>query len=90
MEKDPNSMPETYSLYGPKFEYSLCLRYLDIDLHVALEVYDLITKLHRKQAEFIRNNENENVHRTGQDEVKHREYTRLHVCDGQAYYHSRD
>ena len=57
---------------------------LDFDLHVAFEVYDLITKLHRKQAEFIRNSENENVHRIGQDEVKHGEYTRFHVCDGQA------
>jgi len=63
---------------------------LDIDLYDAFEVYDLITKLHRKQAEFIRNSENENVHRIGQDEVKHREYTRLHVCDGQAYYRSCD
>jgi hypothetical protein len=57
---------------------------------VAFEVYDLITKLDRKQAEFIRNSGNENIHRIGQDEVKNREYTRLHVCDGQAYYHSRD
>ena len=60
---------------------------LDIDLHVALEVYDLITKLHRKQAT---NSENGSVHRIGQDEVKDREYTRLHVCDGQAYYCSCD
>lgn len=63
---------------------------LYIDLHVAFEVYDLITKLHRKQAEFIRNTWNENVHRIGQDEVKHREYTRLHVCNSQAYYRSCD
>jgi len=59
---------------------------LDIDLHVTFEVYDFITKLHRKQAEFIRNSENENVHRIGQDEVKHREYTRFNVSDGQVYY----
>jgi hypothetical protein len=57
---------------------------LDFEFHVAFEVHDLITKLHRKQAEFIGNSENENVHRIGQDEVKHREYTRFHVCDGQA------
>jgi hypothetical protein len=63
---------------------------LDIDLHVAFEVCDLITKLHKKQTELIRNSENENVHRIGQDEIKHREYTRLHVCDGQAYYRSCD
>jgi hypothetical protein len=63
---------------------------LDFDLHVAFAVYDLITKLHRKQAEFIRNTENESVHRIEQDEVKHREYTRLNVFNSQAYYRSCD
>ena len=47
---------------------------LDTDLHVTFEVYDCITKLHRQQAEFVKNNENENVYRIGQDEVKHRIY----------------
>jgi hypothetical protein len=61
---------------------------LDIELHVAFEMYYLFTKIHKNQAEFIRNSENGNVHRIGQDEVKHRKYTRHNVCDDHVYNRS--
>jgi hypothetical protein len=55
------------------------------DMHTAFNlpyVYDYITKLCRKQAEVIRNHENEHV-RSG--EARHRKYKRLKLGGVQAY-----
>jgi hypothetical protein len=63
------------------------------DMHTAFNlpyVYDYITKLCRKQAEVIRNDENEHVRSIGQGEAKHRKYKRLKLGGGQAYYRSSD
>jgi hypothetical protein len=45
------------------------------DMHAAFQVpyvYDYITKLCRRHAEFIHNHENENVHNIGLGETPHR------------------
>jgi hypothetical protein len=63
------------------------------DLHTALSlpyVYDCIIKLCRKQAEVIRNHENEHVCDIGQGEARHRKYKRLKLGGGQAYGGSSD
>jgi hypothetical protein len=63
------------------------------DMHTAFNhpyVYDYITKLCRKQAEVIRNHENEHVRGTGQGEARHRKYKRLKLGGGQAYDRSND
>jgi hypoxanthine phosphoribosyltransferase len=57
-------------------------------MHTALNlpyVYDYITKLCRKQAEVIRNHENEHVRGIGQGGVRPRQYKRLKLDSGQAY-----
>jgi hypothetical protein len=57
-------------------------------MHVAFQipyVYDYITKLCRKQTEFIQNNENENVHYSGQGEARLRKYKRLKLGGGHLY-----
>jgi hypothetical protein len=55
------------------------------DMHVAFQIYDYITKLCRKQAEGIQNQENENVHYLGQGEAQHRKYKRLKLGGGHLY-----
>jgi hypothetical protein len=63
------------------------------DMHTAFNlpyVYDYITKLCRKQAEVIRNHENEHVCSIGQGEARHRKYKRLKLGGGQAYDRSSD
>jgi hypothetical protein len=52
--------------------------------------YDYITKLCRKQAEVMRNHENEHVRGIGQGEASHRKYKGLEVGGGQAYDLSSD
>jgi hypothetical protein len=37
------------------------------------------------QAELLQNQENEHVRGIGQDEVRHRKYKRLKLCDGETY-----
>jgi hypothetical protein len=57
------------------------------DLHVAFKipyVYDLITKLCRKQAEVIQNHHNPNVRNIRPGEAQHRKYKRLKFGGGQA------
>jgi hypothetical protein len=44
-----------------------------------------MTKLCRKQAEVLRNHENEHVRGIGQGEARHRKYKRLKLAGGQAY-----
>jgi hypothetical protein len=46
-------------------------------------VYGYVTKLCRKQAEVIRNHENEHVCGIGQDEARHGKYKMLKVGYGQ-------
>jgi hypothetical protein len=48
-------------------------------------VYDFITKSCRKQAEVIRNHDNENVRSTGNDEAQHRQHKGHKRGGGQAY-----
>jgi hypothetical protein len=63
------------------------------DMHTAFNlpyVYDYISKLCRKQAEAIRNNENEHVRDIEQGEARHRKYKRLKLGGGQAYDRSSD
>jgi hypothetical protein len=58
------------------------------DMHVAFQiryVYDYITKLCRKQAEIIHNQENETVRNIGQGETPHRKYKRLKLGGGHLY-----
>jgi hypothetical protein len=58
------------------------------DLHTAFNlpyVYDYIRKLCRKQAEVVRNYENEHVYSIGQGEARHRKYKKLYLGCGQAY-----
>jgi hypothetical protein len=58
-------------------------------MHVAFlitYVYDYITKLCKKQAEVIQNDENENVRYIGQGEAQHRKYKRLKLGGGHLYY----
>jgi hypothetical protein len=55
------------------------------DMHTAFNLayaYDYITKLCRKQAEVIRNHENQHVHGIGQGEARHRKYKRLKLGGG--------
>jgi hypothetical protein len=47
--------------------------------------YDYITELRRKQAEAMRNNENEHVRAIGQGEAIHRKYKRPQLGGGQSY-----
>jgi hypothetical protein len=63
------------------------------DLHTDFNlpyIYDYITELCRKQAEAIRNHENDNVCSIGQGEPRHRKYKRLKLGGGQAYDRSSD
>jgi hypothetical protein len=63
------------------------------NLHTAFNlpyVYDYITKLCRKQAEVIRNHDNEHVRSIGQGEARQRKYKRLKFGAGQAYGRSSD
>jgi hypothetical protein len=53
-------------------------------------VYDYITKLCRKQAEAIRNRENEHVRCIGEGEARHRKYKRLNLDGVKAYDRSSD
>jgi hypothetical protein len=48
-------------------------------------MYDYIPKLCRKQAEVIRNHENEHVRGIGKGEARYRKYKRLKLGGGQAY-----
>jgi hypothetical protein len=57
------------------------------DIHTTFNlpyVYDYVTKLCRKQAEVIRNHENEHVRGIGKGEARHRKYKRLKLGGGQA------
>jgi hypothetical protein len=57
-------------------------------LHVDFKVpylYDFVTTLCRRQAEVIRNHDNENVRSIGKGEAQHRKYKRLQVAGGQTY-----
>jgi hypothetical protein len=65
-------------------------RLQNMGLHTLPYAYDYITKLCRKQAEVIRNHENEHVRGIGQGEARHRTYKRLKLGDGQAYDRSSD
>jgi hypothetical protein len=53
-------------------------------------IYDNVTKLCRKQAEFIQNDYNENVRNIGQGEARHRMYKRLKLGGGHTYDRSSD
>jgi hypothetical protein len=53
-------------------------------------VYDYTTKLCRKQAEAIRNHENEHVRGLEQGEAKHRKYKKLELGGDQTYDRSSD
>jgi hypothetical protein len=53
-------------------------------------VYDYVTKLCGKQAEDIRNHENEYVCGTGQGEARYRKYKRLKLDCGETYDRSSD
>jgi hypothetical protein len=53
-------------------------------------VYDYITKLCRRQAKGIHNNENKPVRSIGIGEVRHGKYKRLKLGGGQAYDRSSD
>jgi hypothetical protein len=58
------------------------------DLHLAFKipyVYDYITKLCRRQAEVILNQENPNLHALGQGEARRRKHKRLKLGGGQVY-----
>jgi hypothetical protein len=57
-------------------------------VHMTLQipyVYDFITKTCRKQAEVIRNHDNENVRSIGNGKALHRKHERLKLGGGQAY-----
>jgi hypothetical protein len=57
-------------------------------MHAAFQipyVYDYITKLCIRQAEIIRNHENENVRNIAQRETPHRKHKRLKLGGGQLY-----
>jgi hypothetical protein len=49
------------------------IRYMHTEIQIPY-VYDFITKICRKQAEVIQNHDNENVHRIGSGEAKHRKH----------------
>jgi hypothetical protein len=58
------------------------------DMRVAFQipyVCDYITKLCRRQTEFIHNHENENVRNIGQDETSHGKHKRLKLGGGHLY-----
>jgi hypothetical protein len=58
------------------------------DMHIAFQVqyvYDYITKLCRRQAEIIQNDENENVRNIRQGETPRRKYKRLKLGGGHLY-----
>jgi hypothetical protein len=58
------------------------------DIYVAFQipyVYDYITKLCRRQAEIVHNNENENVHNIEESETPHRKHKRLKLGGGHLY-----
>jgi hypothetical protein len=60
-------------------------RTLVCDLHMAFKLphlYDYITKLCKKQAEVIQNNENASVRNTGQGKAQHRKYNGLKIGTG--------
>jgi hypothetical protein len=61
-------------------------------MHAELQIpylYDFITKICRKQAEVIQNQNNENVFSIGNGEAKHRKHKRLKLGGGQAYDRSK-
>jgi hypothetical protein len=61
------------------------------ELHVAFKityVYYFITKLSKKQAEVIRNHDNESVRHIGRGEAQHKEYKRLKLGGCQTHDHS--
>jgi hypothetical protein len=58
--------------------------YMQVALQIPY-VYDFVTKTCRKQAEVIRNRDNENVRSVGNGEAQHRKHKRLKLGDGQAY-----
>jgi hypothetical protein len=63
------------------------------DLHTDFKhpyVYDYITKLCSKQAEVIRNHQNEHIRGIGQGEARHIKYQRLKLGGGEAYCGSSD
>jgi hypothetical protein len=60
------------------------------DLHTAFNVCDYLTKLCRRQEEFIKNHENVHVHCIGQGEARYRKYKRLKLGGDQAYDRSSD
>jgi hypothetical protein len=53
-------------------------------------VYDYIRKLCTKQAEVIKNHENDHVRNIGQGKARHRKYKGLKLDGSQAYNHSSD
>jgi hypothetical protein len=58
------------------------------ELHVAFQVpyvYDYITRLCRRQAEYIHNHENENVRKIGLGETPYRKYKSLKFGGGHVY-----
>jgi hypothetical protein len=59
-------------------------RYMHMTLQI-LYVYDFIKKTCRKQAEVIRNHDNENVRSIGNGKAQHRKHERLKLGGGQAY-----
>jgi len=62
-------------------------RILTRDLHMAFKIpylYDFVTKLCRRQATVILNQENVNVGSIGPGEAQHRKYKRIKLDGGQA------
>jgi hypothetical protein len=59
-------------------------RYMHRTLQIPY-VYDFITKSCGKQAEVIRNQDNENVRSIGNGEAQNRKHKRLKLGGGQAY-----
>jgi hypothetical protein len=58
------------------------------DMHVAFQilcVYYYMTKLCRRQAEIVHNQENENVRNIGQGKTAHRKHKRLKLGGGHLY-----
>jgi hypothetical protein len=60
------------------------MRVVLVDFHVPY-VYDYITKLCKRQAEMIHNNENENVRNIGQGETPRRKYEMLKLGGDHLY-----
>jgi hypothetical protein len=63
------------------------IRYMHAEFQLPY-VYDFVTKLCRKQAEVIKNHNNENVRRIGRGETQHRKHKRLRLGGGQSYNRS--